>query len=254
MDFQNLKKSDFVAAAMNPTKSRKMEWLYKRKMGATLGQLQEQSDANAASDIKDEEAMQKFLDTKSMEKFLDLYEQKIQPMRFVNKLLLKYLRNEPVLSSGMRSKYWRITTKADKNSVLNRGYYQSLVDSLEDPFNNFAQVIDLDVRRTPAAIKNKSIYQQLTNILLAYAKRNSRVGYCQGLNGIVVYFLQRKIPEEVASFHSGMFLDSGIYHRRSNASRLLYQHAVAPSRHSDSDKHANSQGSTIVGTFQKGRC
>lgn len=211
VDLQNLKISDFVGAAMNPTRSRKMEWLYKRKVGATLGQLQEQADAIAAADLKDEEAMQKFLDTKSMEKFLDLYEQKIQPMRFVNKLLLKYLRNEPVLNVGMRSKYWRITTKADKNAVLNRGYYESLVNSLEDPFNNFAQVIDLDVRRTPAAIKNKSIYQQLTNVLLAYAKRNSRVGYCQGLNGIVVYFLQRKIPEEVDYVHQGMFLDSGIH-------------------------------------------
>lgn len=211
VDFQNLKISDFVGAAMNPTRSRKMEWVYKRKVGATLGQLQEQADAIAAADLKDEEAMQKFLDTKSMEKFLDLYEQKIQPMRFVNKLLLKYLRNEPVLNVGMRSKYWRITTKADKNAVLNRGYYESLVNSLEDPFNNFAQVIDLDVRRTPAAIKNKSIYQQLTNILLAYAKRNSRVGYCQGLNGIVVYFLQRKIPEEVDYVHQGMFLDTSIH-------------------------------------------
>lgn len=197
IDLEKLKISEFVGATMNPARSKKMETVYKRKMGAAPNQLQELANTALEQEVKDEEAMQKYLDTKSLEKFLDSFEQKTHGMRFLNKLLMKYLRQEPVLGPSLRVKFWRIITKSDKQAANNPGYYQSLVDSLEEPFKNFAQVIDLDVKRTLAAQKSKSVYQQLTNILLAYAKRNSRVGYCQGLNGIVAYFLQKKMSEEV---------------------------------------------------------
>ena len=52
-------------------------------------------------------------------------------------------------------------------------------------------------------------------------RRNSKVGYCQGLNGLVAYFLQKDIQEEVVLGHIGMFLDSSLHHRRVDAERIL---------------------------------
>jgi hypothetical protein len=49
-------------------------------------------------------------------------------------------------------------------------YYSSLQKFFEPSFKEFGGIIDLDVRRTKAAIEDPLIYKKLTNILLAYAK------------------------------------------------------------------------------------
>ena len=45
-----------------------------------------------------------------------------------------------------------------------------MVKSFEQAFKDFTVIIDLDVKRTKAALDDPIFYKKLTNILLAYAK------------------------------------------------------------------------------------
>jgi hypothetical protein len=49
-------------------------------------------------------------------------------------------------------------------------YYQSLTRAFDLPFRDYAAIVDLDVRRTKAAIEDPTIYKKLSNILIAYSK------------------------------------------------------------------------------------
>ena len=49
-------------------------------------------------------------------------------------------------------------------------YYSSLVKSFDDAFKDFAHTVDLDVKRTKAAVESPQIFKKLTNVLMAYAK------------------------------------------------------------------------------------
>jgi hypothetical protein len=55
----------------------------------------------------------------------------------------------------------------------------------------------MDVKRTEEALNDAVHAEKLTNILLNFSKRNSRIGYCQGLNFIASYFLKHLKDEEV---------------------------------------------------------
>jgi hypothetical protein len=61
-------------------------------------------------------------------------------------------------------------TRTDKQMMLHPKYYQTLVKSFEGAFKEFNQIIELDAKRTKAAIESPKIYSMLTNILLCYAK------------------------------------------------------------------------------------
>lgn len=52
----------------------------------------------------------------------------------------------------------------------NQGYYSLLKEAYSDAFSEFAGIIELDVKRTMAAIENPDIRRKLTNILNCYAK------------------------------------------------------------------------------------
>lgn len=60
--------------------------------------------------------------------------------------------------------------RVEKNMMLTPEYYKMLNNLLTDSFKEFLAIIDLDVRRTPAAIRDQTIYRKLTNILMAYSK------------------------------------------------------------------------------------
>lgn len=49
-------------------------------------------------------------------------------------------------------------------------YYQSLVRRFDGSFREHSLIIDLDVKRTKAAIEDPTIYRSLTNVLMAYCK------------------------------------------------------------------------------------
>ena len=61
-------------------------------------------------------------------------------------------------------------SRADKNAKLYPKYYSTMVKSFEQAFKDFTVIIDLDVKRTKAALDDPIFYKKLTNILLAYAK------------------------------------------------------------------------------------
>lgn len=70
---------------------------------------------------------------------------------------------------------------------------------MPDPYR---EQIDLDLKRTFADddfINNQEHVNKTMNILLAYAKRNTAVGYCQGMNylaGMIV----RVVEDEEDAF------------------------------------------------------
>jgi predicted RNA-binding protein associated with RNAse of E/G family len=59
---------------------------------------------------------------------------------------------------------------------------------------NFFSSIEKDICRTFTDQNN--LQQHLRNVLFAYAIRNPRLLYCQGLNYLVAYFLMRDYSEQ----------------------------------------------------------
>lgn len=51
--------------------------------------------------------------------------------------------------------------------------------------------IDVDLKRTHPDCSNKeTVLAMARNVLIAYARRNPMIGYCQGLNFIAAFILQ----------------------------------------------------------------
>lgn len=65
---------------------------------------------------------------------------------------------------------WKLMTKTVRNMETYPKYYQSLVRRFDNSFREYTHIIDLDVKRTKAAIEDPTIYRSLTNILMAYCK------------------------------------------------------------------------------------
>ena len=70
----------------------------------------------------------------------------------------------------MTFEIWKVLARADRNAKLYPKYYATMVKSFEHAFKDFTVIIDLDVRRTKAALEDPVFYKKLSNILLAYAK------------------------------------------------------------------------------------
>jgi hypothetical protein len=71
----------------------------------------------------------------------------------------------------------------------NKNYYSDLIknypDSIASPYEN---QIDLDLDRTfpkDPFFQDKNNLDKLKNVLLAFSRRESTIGYCQGFNFIV---------------------------------------------------------------------
>lgn len=63
-------------------------------------------------------------------------------------------------------------------------------------YSNNEVTILKDVNRTYSCINNKSHFKKVYSILYAYCKRNPRIGYLQGFNFIVDFFLRQEYSEE----------------------------------------------------------
>ena len=67
-------------------------------------------------------------------------------------------------------------------------YYQNLRHFFVDYPNPCYSQIELDVKRTfpeDEFFQIPAVTRALKNVLVAYTRRNPRVGYCQGLNFVV---------------------------------------------------------------------
>lgn len=77
-----------------------------------------------------------------------------------------------------------------------KDYYQSLQTAYNDNFALARISIEKDIRRTYASQISKEDREVLFRILFSYAKRNSEIGYCQGMNIIAYFFLTSGFSEE----------------------------------------------------------
>ena len=83
---------------------------------------------------------------------------------------------------------------ANKEKENNYDYYNSLLNQVpEDIPSTYDKIISVDLPRTfPSEVffKKQANLEKLHRILLAYSRRNSLVGYCQGFNFIAGRILQ----------------------------------------------------------------
>lgn len=89
---------------------------------------------------------------------------------------------------------WRVLAGVKGKMEQQEEYYNCLVRMQDDGMKEFEHIIKIDVVRTPVPAATK---EKLERLLLAYAKRNCKVGYCQGMNMIGAYFLEQDFSEEV---------------------------------------------------------
>ena len=102
--------------------------------------------------------------------------------------LIKNLLYTPI-SKHRRREYWLIASGAKREMLNNKGYYQSLLNNFQNGTQSPSEkIIELDVPRTfPSEpfFKEEKNRQKLMNILKAFVRRNSTIGYSQGFNCIV---------------------------------------------------------------------
>lgn len=90
---------------------------------------------------------------------------------------------------------------SSKSGDNNYGARNLLLDSYKDMPDPYREQIDLDLKRTFADddfINNQEHVNKTMNILLAYAKRNTAVGYCQGMNYLAGMIIRVVEDEEDA--------------------------------------------------------
>lgn len=100
---------------------------------------------------------------------------------------------------GIPAKYrhdaWLRITGANK--IMKDGYYKQLLDSPSPKDSQYLSVINADIPRTiPATTWSSEELDQIRRILLVYSRHHPELGYCQGLNSIVVNLLFYLSEEE----------------------------------------------------------
>lgn len=90
---------------------------------------------------------------------------------------------------------WLVVSGTLASIRLHPSAYAELIASL-DSSSSAIQQIKLDIRRTP--LNSPEQIDELERVLSAFAARNPDVGYCQGLNFIVGFFLNEGFSEEEA--------------------------------------------------------
>lgn len=92
-----------------------------------------------------------------------------------------------------RAKYWFLLSGAEREKNLHPGYYHNILYEYPDYIpSKYKTIIDADIDRTcPTEDFFKKIEnrKKLSNVLVAYSRRNCKIGYCQGFNFIVAKLL-----------------------------------------------------------------
>ena len=104
------------------------------------------------------------------------------------KELIKNLLYTP-MSRHRRRDYWLIASGAKREMLNNKGYYQSLLKNFPKGTQCPSEkIINLDIPRTfpnEPYFKEEKNRNKLKNILTAFVRRNTSIGYTQGFNCIV---------------------------------------------------------------------
>ena len=84
---------------------------------------------------------------------------------------------------------WLIASGAKKKMEIYKNYYSDLIINYpENVISPYENQINLDLDRTfpqDPFFQEKSNLDKLKNVLLAFSRRESTIGYCQGFNFIV---------------------------------------------------------------------
>ena len=175
MGFSKVKSRDLIVAAMNKLKAKKMKISYLRSLGLSIDQLKKSHEQHTKEKLRLEEMVSKQIEKKRFVEFLEQYD-KQHTFECLEEVVARYRSRDNPHYSSLRVKVipteqaWRVLTRADKNTRTYAKYYQSLTRSFDSAFKDIANIVELDVRRTKAAIDDPAIYKKLTNILVAYSK------------------------------------------------------------------------------------
>ena len=93
-----------------------------------------------------------------------------------------------------RKQFILLFSGAYYNQLTNPNYYELVLKELKNYPPNFFSSIEKDICRTFS--DDIALQGHLRNVLYAYAVRNPRLLYCQGLNYLVAYFLIRDYSEQ----------------------------------------------------------
>jgi hypothetical protein len=116
-----------------------------------------------------------------------LYDNFPKQKKYIN-ILNNVIFNEGV-SNKIRPKMYLNLTGAKMEKENHKNYYFNLINNFPKNIpNKFLNIIEADLNRTfieNEYFHNEKNLNKLKNILLAYSRRNSKIGYCQGFNFIV---------------------------------------------------------------------
>ena len=114
--------------------------------------------------------------------------------------ILKSLLLTPI-PPFLRRNLWLISSGAKCEMQNNPNYYTNLTTNYPETSipSPYITQIDLDIKRTfpkDTFFHNPTTLRKLRNVLIAYSRRNTTIGYAQGFNFIVGKIL-KQIPNEV---------------------------------------------------------
>ena len=75
-------------------------------------------------------------------------------------------------------------------------YYQQLDKSYNEHLLKTKKIIVMDIKRTYANINTQETKDKMLRILYNFSKRNTEIGYCQGMNFVCYHFLEYGFSEE----------------------------------------------------------
>ena len=103
-----------------------------------------------------------------------------------------------------RDKFWFIGSGAKREMLNFPDYYNNILNKYPDYIPSlYEQTIDKDITRTfpdEKFFQNKENLNKLRNILVAFSRRNSSLGYTQGFNLIVGRILEI-VQDEVINIY-----------------------------------------------------
>lgn len=113
--------------------------------------------------------------------------------------------NLQYIPPNLRDKFWFIASGAKREMLNFPDYYKNILNNYPDYVPSlFEQTIDKDLARTfPEEIffQKKENLNKLRNILVAFSRRNSSIGYSQGFNLIAGRILEIVKDEVINIFY-----------------------------------------------------
>lgn len=225
-DSQKITFKEIIKSILDRDKSEKLQARFYQMMGAT-GEMDRLLNMSKREKLYTKTIMKKV----DFEKYLKYCSKKGDSCHLMRVVIKKYYTSQKDITKDVRIKMWKVLADIKTNMRKNPDYYTHLIKIEDKSAQEFAGIIGMDVKRTPDAIVSEDHARKLTNILLGYSMRNSKVGYCQGLNMLASYFLSRGLSEEVDSDSLGKFLDASILGRKCDSSRVLHEHDQPDGRH-----------------------